>query len=86
MYEKDLYKKNTLTLRYALNCPKLITYRSSLHEAFRDTDLNMARTARISCIKEPLLRKTLSLNNFGSDGGGDVYCGWMETSEDLCLL
>ncbi|KAL0225688.1 hypothetical protein P9112_013012 [Eukaryota sp. TZLM1-RC] len=27
----------------------------------------MAQTARISCIKEPLLKETLSLNNFGSD-------------------
>ncbi|KAL0207273.1 hypothetical protein P9112_011901 [Eukaryota sp. TZLM1-RC] len=27
----------------------------------------MAQTARISCIKEPLLKETLSLNNFASD-------------------
>ncbi|KAL0208976.1 hypothetical protein P9112_011563 [Eukaryota sp. TZLM1-RC] len=63
-----------LTLRHALNCSKLITYRSSLHDAVRDTVFNMAQTARISCIKEPLLKETLSLNNFGSDDRGDVYC------------
>ncbi|KAL0204718.1 hypothetical protein P9112_000025 [Eukaryota sp. TZLM1-RC] len=45
-----------LTLRHALNCSKLITYRSSLHDAVRDTVFNMAQTARISCIKEPLLK------------------------------
>ncbi|KAL0225604.1 hypothetical protein P9112_012928 [Eukaryota sp. TZLM1-RC] len=37
-----------LTLRHALNCSKLITYRSSLHDALRDTVFNMAQTARIS--------------------------------------
>ncbi|KAL0215884.1 hypothetical protein P9112_008068 [Eukaryota sp. TZLM1-RC] len=42
-----------LTLRHALNCSKLITYRSSLHDAVRDTVFNMAQTARISCIKQP---------------------------------
>ncbi|KAL0207215.1 hypothetical protein P9112_011843 [Eukaryota sp. TZLM1-RC] len=52
-----------LSLRHALNCSKLITYRSSLHDAVRDTVFNMAQTARISCIKEPLLKETLSLNN-----------------------
>ncbi|KAL0207780.1 hypothetical protein P9112_012408 [Eukaryota sp. TZLM1-RC] len=62
-----------LTLRHALNCSKLITYRSSLQDAVRDTVFNMAQTARISCIKEPLLKETLSLNNFGSDDRGDVY-------------
>ncbi|KAL0211509.1 hypothetical protein P9112_009807 [Eukaryota sp. TZLM1-RC] len=34
----------------------------------------MAQTARIACIKEPLLKETLSLNNFISDDRGDVYC------------
>ncbi|KAL0206617.1 hypothetical protein P9112_001924 [Eukaryota sp. TZLM1-RC] len=33
----------------------------------------MTQTARISCIEEPLLKETLSLNNFGSDDRGDVY-------------
>ncbi|KAL0207619.1 hypothetical protein P9112_012247 [Eukaryota sp. TZLM1-RC] len=33
----------------------------------------MAQTARISCIKEPLLKETLSLNNFGSDDRGDLF-------------
>ncbi|KAL0214425.1 hypothetical protein P9112_006609 [Eukaryota sp. TZLM1-RC] len=70
-----------LTLRHALNCSQLITYRSSLHDAVRDTVFNMAQTARISCIKEPLLMETLSLNNFGSDDRGDVYCDWIENSE-----
>ncbi|KAL0207192.1 hypothetical protein P9112_011820 [Eukaryota sp. TZLM1-RC] len=41
----------------------------------------MAPTARISCIKEPLLKETLSLNNLGSDDRGDVYCDWIENSE-----
>ncbi|KAL0210218.1 hypothetical protein P9112_010302 [Eukaryota sp. TZLM1-RC] len=41
----------------------------------------MAQTARISCIKEPLLKETRSLNNFGSDDRGDVYCDWIENSE-----
>ncbi|KAL0206910.1 hypothetical protein P9112_012621 [Eukaryota sp. TZLM1-RC] len=43
----------------------------------------MAQTARISCIKEPLLKETLSLNNFGSDVRGDVYCDWIEKSESV---
>ncbi|KAL0206460.1 hypothetical protein P9112_001767 [Eukaryota sp. TZLM1-RC] len=38
----------------------------------------MARNARISCIKEPLLKETLSLNNFGFDDRGDVYCDWVD--------
>ncbi|KAL0224511.1 hypothetical protein P9112_003901 [Eukaryota sp. TZLM1-RC] len=70
-------------LRHALNCSKLITYRSSLHDAVRDTVFNMAQTARISCIKEPLLKETLSLNNFGSDDRGDVYCDWIDNSEAI---
>ncbi|KAL0220097.1 hypothetical protein P9112_005750 [Eukaryota sp. TZLM1-RC] len=41
----------------------------------------MAQTARISYIKESLLKETLSLNNFGSDDRGDVYCDWIENSE-----
>ncbi|KAL0208075.1 hypothetical protein P9112_010662 [Eukaryota sp. TZLM1-RC] len=52
-----------LTVRHALNCSKLITYRSSLHDAVRDNVVNMAQTARISCIKEPLL-PTHILNTF----------------------
>ncbi|KAL0215118.1 hypothetical protein P9112_007302 [Eukaryota sp. TZLM1-RC] len=72
-----------LTLRHALNCSKLITCRSSLHDAVRDTVFNMAQTARISCIKEPLLKETLSLNNFGSDDRGDVYCDWIDNSEAI---
>ncbi|KAL0207015.1 hypothetical protein P9112_012726 [Eukaryota sp. TZLM1-RC] len=63
-----------------MNCSKLITYRSSLHDAVRDTVFNMARTARISCIKELLLKRTLSLNNFGSDDKGHAYCDWIENS------
>ncbi|KAL0223456.1 hypothetical protein P9112_002846 [Eukaryota sp. TZLM1-RC] len=70
-----------LTLHHALNCSKLITYRSSLLDAVRDTVFNMAQTARISCIKEPLLKETLSLNNFGSDDRGNVYCDWIDNSE-----
>ncbi|KAL0209100.1 hypothetical protein P9112_011687 [Eukaryota sp. TZLM1-RC] len=70
-----------LTLRHALNCSKLITYRSSLHDAVRDTVFNMVQIARISCIKEPLLKETLSLNNFSSDDRGDVYCDWIDKSE-----
>ncbi|KAL0204712.1 hypothetical protein P9112_000019 [Eukaryota sp. TZLM1-RC] len=70
-----------LTLRHALNCSKLITYRSSLHDAVRDTVFNKAQTARISCFKEPLLKETLSLCNFGFDDRGDVYCDWIDNSE-----
>ncbi|KAL0223891.1 hypothetical protein P9112_003281 [Eukaryota sp. TZLM1-RC] len=70
-----------LTLRHALNCSKLITYRSSSNETVRDTVFKMARTARVSCNKEPLLKETLSLNSFGSDDTGDVYCDWIENSE-----
>ncbi|KAL0208252.1 hypothetical protein P9112_010839 [Eukaryota sp. TZLM1-RC] len=43
----------------------------------------MAQTARISCIKEPLLKETLSLNNFSSDDRGDVYCDWIDNSEAI---
>ncbi|KAL0224113.1 hypothetical protein P9112_003503 [Eukaryota sp. TZLM1-RC] len=32
----------------------------------------MAQTARISCIQEPMLKETFSLNNFGSDDRGDL--------------
>ncbi|KAL0204796.1 hypothetical protein P9112_000103 [Eukaryota sp. TZLM1-RC] len=64
-----------LILRHALNCSKLITYRSSLHDAVRDTVFNMAQTARIS--------KTLSLNNFSSDDRGDVYFDWIDNSEAI---
>ncbi|KAL0223849.1 hypothetical protein P9112_003239 [Eukaryota sp. TZLM1-RC] len=70
-----------LTLRHALNFSKMITYRSSLHDAVKDTVFNMAQTARISCIKKLLLKETLPLNNFGSDDRGDVYCDWIDNSE-----
>ncbi|KAL0219711.1 hypothetical protein P9112_005364 [Eukaryota sp. TZLM1-RC] len=43
----------------------------------------MAQTARISCIKEPLLKETLSVNNCGSDDGVDVYCDWIDNSEAI---
>ncbi|KAL0224145.1 hypothetical protein P9112_003535 [Eukaryota sp. TZLM1-RC] len=75
----SLLLEKGLTLRHTLNCSKLITYRSLLHDAVRDTVFNMARTAKISCIKEPLLKE--SLNSFGSDDRGDVYCDWIENSE-----
>ncbi|KAL0215900.1 hypothetical protein P9112_008084 [Eukaryota sp. TZLM1-RC] len=74
-------KSPQLTLWHALICSKLITYRSSLRDPVRDIVYNMAQTARISCIKEPLLMETLSLNNFGSDDRGDVYCDWIDNSE-----
>ncbi|KAL0226865.1 hypothetical protein P9112_014189 [Eukaryota sp. TZLM1-RC] len=72
-----------LTLRHAMNCSKLITYRSSLHDAVRDTVFNMAQTARITCIKKPLLKEKLSLNNFGSDDRGDEYYDWIDNSEAI---
>ncbi|KAL0215905.1 hypothetical protein P9112_008089 [Eukaryota sp. TZLM1-RC] len=72
-----------LTLGNVLTCSKLITYRSSLHDAVRDTVFNMAQSARISCIKGPLLKETFSLNNFGSDDRGDVYCDWIDNSESI---
>ncbi|KAL0219708.1 hypothetical protein P9112_005361 [Eukaryota sp. TZLM1-RC] len=72
-----------LTLRHALNCSKLLTYPSSVHDAVRDSVFNMAQTAKISCIKEPLLKETLSLNNFGSYDRGDVYCDWIDNSEAI---
>ncbi|KAL0226550.1 hypothetical protein P9112_013874 [Eukaryota sp. TZLM1-RC] len=43
----------------------------------------MAKTARISCIKEPLLKETLSLNYFGSDDRGDVCFDWIDNSEAI---
>ncbi|KAL0223570.1 hypothetical protein P9112_002960 [Eukaryota sp. TZLM1-RC] len=46
----------------------------------------MARTARISFIKEPLPKETLSLTNSGSDDRGDVYCDWIENSEAVVDL
>ncbi|KAL0208262.1 hypothetical protein P9112_010849 [Eukaryota sp. TZLM1-RC] len=83
--EKCIYSNSPqLTLRHALNCSKLITYRSSLHDAVRDTVFKMAQTARISCIKEPVLKETLSLNNFGSDDRRDVYCDWIDNSKSYC--
>ncbi|KAL0207518.1 hypothetical protein P9112_012146 [Eukaryota sp. TZLM1-RC] len=72
-----------LTLRHALNCSKLITYRSSLHDAVRDIVFNMAQTAGKSYVKEHLLKETLSLNNFGSDDRSDVYCNWIDNSEAI---
>ncbi|KAL0215373.1 hypothetical protein P9112_007557 [Eukaryota sp. TZLM1-RC] len=72
-----------LTLRHIMNCSKLITYCSSLHDAVRNTVLNMARTAKISCIKELLLKETLSLNSFGSDDRNNVYRDWIENSETV---
>ncbi|KAL0216693.1 hypothetical protein P9112_008877 [Eukaryota sp. TZLM1-RC] len=73
--EKCIYSNSPqLTLRHAMNCSKLITY----HTVF-----NTAQTARISCIKEPLLKETLSLNNFGSDDTGDVHCDWIDNSKNV---
>ncbi|KAL0213734.1 hypothetical protein P9112_005918 [Eukaryota sp. TZLM1-RC] len=72
-----------LTLRHALNCSKLIPFRSSLHDAVRDTVFNRASNARISCIKERFLRETLSLNCFGSDDRGAIYCDWIVHSPQL---
>ncbi|KAL0206913.1 hypothetical protein P9112_012624 [Eukaryota sp. TZLM1-RC] len=43
----------------------------------------MTQTVRILCIKEPLLKETLSLNNFGSDYRGDMYCDWIDNSDFL---
>ncbi|KAL0215838.1 hypothetical protein P9112_008022 [Eukaryota sp. TZLM1-RC] len=81
---KDTYiSSNSLqfTLQHALKCHKLITHHSPLHDAVRSTVFIMARNARISCIEEPLLRKTLSLNKFGSNDRGDLYCDWIDNSE-----
>ncbi|KAL0214764.1 hypothetical protein P9112_006948 [Eukaryota sp. TZLM1-RC] len=46
-----------------------------------NTVFNVGQTARISCIKEPLLKETLSLNNFGSNDRDDVSCDWVDNSE-----
>ncbi|KAL0216661.1 hypothetical protein P9112_008845 [Eukaryota sp. TZLM1-RC] len=70
-----------LTLLHALNCLKLITSRSLLQDAVRDSVCFIARTAKISCIKVPLLKETLLLNNFGFDDRGDVYCDLLENTE-----
>ncbi|KAL0205924.1 hypothetical protein P9112_001231 [Eukaryota sp. TZLM1-RC] len=43
----------------------------------------MAQIARIWCIKGPLLKETLSLNNFSSDDRGNVYCDWTDNSEAI---
>ncbi|KAL0209847.1 hypothetical protein P9112_009931 [Eukaryota sp. TZLM1-RC] len=43
----------------------------------------MTQTARILCIKEPLLNETLSLNNFGSDDRGDVCCDCIDNFEAI---
>ncbi|KAL0214377.1 hypothetical protein P9112_006561 [Eukaryota sp. TZLM1-RC] len=75
--------RNALTFPHALNCSKLITYRSSLHDAVRDIVFDRAQTARISCIKEPLLKEIFSLNNFGSDDRGDLYGNWINNSEAI---
>ncbi|KAL0226948.1 hypothetical protein P9112_014272 [Eukaryota sp. TZLM1-RC] len=77
----SLLMEKGLSLRHALNCSKLITCCFSLHNAVRDNVFNMARIARISCIKEPLLRETLSLNKFGSDDRSEIYCDWIYNSE-----
>ncbi|KAL0214894.1 hypothetical protein P9112_007078 [Eukaryota sp. TZLM1-RC] len=51
--KKCIYSNSPqLILHHALNCSKLITYRSSLHDAVRDTNF---------------VYQTASLNNFGSD-------------------
>ncbi|KAL0210302.1 hypothetical protein P9112_010386 [Eukaryota sp. TZLM1-RC] len=57
-----------LTLRHALNCSKLITYRSSLHDPARDTLFNIAQTVSISII-------------FGCGDKVAVYCDWIDNSE-----
>ncbi|KAL0226658.1 hypothetical protein P9112_013982 [Eukaryota sp. TZLM1-RC] len=80
-FNKDGPGAFPVTLRHSVNCSKLTTYRSSLHDAVRDTVFNEAQTARIPFIKEPLLKETLSFNNFGSDDRGDVYCDWIQNSE-----
>ncbi|KAL0210280.1 hypothetical protein P9112_010364 [Eukaryota sp. TZLM1-RC] len=58
-----------LTLRHALNCSKLITYRSSLHDPARDTLFNIAQT------------QTRSQNYFGCGDKVAVYCDWIDNSE-----
>ncbi|KAL0210306.1 hypothetical protein P9112_010390 [Eukaryota sp. TZLM1-RC] len=74
-------QKSYLTLHHALNCSKLITYRSSLHDPVRDTLFNIAQTVSISCNKEPLLKQTRSQNYFGSGDKVAVYCDWIDNSE-----
>ncbi|KAL0205526.1 hypothetical protein P9112_000833 [Eukaryota sp. TZLM1-RC] len=64
-----------LTLCHALNCSKLITYRSSLHDA--------VETLFSIWHKLQGCNETLSLNNFGSDDRGDVYCDWIDNSEAI---
>ncbi|KAL0205039.1 hypothetical protein P9112_000346 [Eukaryota sp. TZLM1-RC] len=69
-------EKHLLNLKYTLRTlqKRLI----GIHTVF-----NVAQTAKISCIKEPLLKETLSLNNFGSDDRGDVYCDWIDNFEAI---
>ncbi|KAL0216430.1 hypothetical protein P9112_008614 [Eukaryota sp. TZLM1-RC] len=54
-----------------------------LGEIFRIILLFYTTNARISCVEEPLLKETLSLNNFGSDDRGGVYCDWIDNSEAI---
>ncbi|KAL0210318.1 hypothetical protein P9112_010402 [Eukaryota sp. TZLM1-RC] len=79
--ELEIPNIGCLTLHHALNCSKLITYRSSLHDPVRDTLFNIAQTVSISCNKEPLLKQTRSRIIFGSGDKVAVYCDWIDNSE-----
>ncbi|KAL0222257.1 hypothetical protein RCL1_002111 [Eukaryota sp. TZLM3-RCL] len=76
--EKRVCSENVLlTLHHAMNCHRLITYRTCLHNAVRDMVAQMARVTHISCITEPLLRETLSSDKFTENDRGDIYCDWI---------
>ncbi|KAL0225476.1 hypothetical protein RCL1_003388 [Eukaryota sp. TZLM3-RCL] len=83
--EKCVCNENVpLTLHHAINCHRLITYRTCLHNAVRDTVAQMARVTHISCITEPLLKETMSSDKFTENHRGDIYCDWIN-GEELVL-
>ncbi|KAL0207957.1 hypothetical protein P9112_010544 [Eukaryota sp. TZLM1-RC] len=87
MYEKDLYNNicSSVVLNqdlHSLLLEKGVCENKSSDSSFFVTIVPQ-RFGLISCIKEPLLKETLSLNNFGSDDRGDVYCDWIDNSEAI---
>ncbi|KAL0225322.1 hypothetical protein RCL1_003234 [Eukaryota sp. TZLM3-RCL] len=76
-------KSVPLTFSHVVNCNKMITHRSIIHNNVRDCLWSMFCSYRIEAKIEPVLEH---LNCFRSNRSarGDLYTAWINSHESIC--
>ncbi|KAL0223472.1 hypothetical protein P9112_002862 [Eukaryota sp. TZLM1-RC] len=82
MYEKNLYSNICSSAVLNQDLHSLLLEKGVCESKSSDSSLFITIVPRRLGLK-PLLKETLSLNNFASDDRGDVYCDWIDNSEAI---